>query len=308
MQKLKLALRHVEAFRAVMSTQSMTSAARALHTSQPQVSRLISQLEAITKFPLFIRNGNRITASQDGLRFHREVEKTFAGLAELESVAENIRSFSAERLSVAAMPRLAGDLLVKIVARFHEAHPEVLVSIHSGNALNVKEWVRSGFCDMGLAMLLDETDSIRVEPLSTLSCVAVLPKGHPLSKLRKLNPAHFANERFIAPTADSALRSTIDDVFAAHHVTRQIVAEASLGSSVCALVRAGLGSSLVNQLAARDEAAYGGITVRPFSVDISNHVALLYPPYQAQSRLAEAFAEIARPVVRSEMAKIKKSL
>lgn len=306
MKKAKLALRHVEAFRAVMATQSMTSASRALHTSQPQVSRLISQLEAITKFPLFIRNGNRITPSQDGRRFHREVEKTFAGLAELELVAENIRSFSAERLSVAAMPRLAGDLLVKSVARFHAVHPDVLVSIHSGNAVNVKEWIRSGFCDMGLAMLSDESDSIRIEPLATLSCVAVLPEGHPLCRLKRLNPGHFANERFIAPTTDSALRTTIDDVFAAHHVARQVVAEASLGSSVCALVRAGLGISLVNQLAARDEVAHGGIEIRPFTIDISNQVALLYPPYQTQSRLAEAFAEITRPIVREEMAKIKR--
>ncbi|PMS15247.1 transcriptional regulator, partial [Paraburkholderia rhynchosiae] len=68
MQKLKLGFRHIEAFRAVMSSNSMTNAARVMHTSQPQVSRLISQLESITAFPLFERNGSRLNPTQDGLR------------------------------------------------------------------------------------------------------------------------------------------------------------------------------------------------------------------------------------------------
>jgi DNA-binding transcriptional LysR family regulator len=306
MRKPKLGVRHVEAFRAVMSTSSMTTAARTMHTSQPQISRLISQLEGITQFPLFERNGSRLSPTQDGLRFHREVEKTFAGLVELESVAANIRSFTAARLSVAAMPRLAGDLLVKIVARFHAAHPDVLVSIHSGNAVNVKDWIRSGFCDTGLALLTGDAPGIRVDSISTLRCVAVLPKGHSLCRLRRLKPAHFANQPFISPTGESQLRATIDDVFTAAHVSRRMVAEASLGSSVCALVRAGMGVSLVNQLAARDEFLNGGIELRPFTIDIPNEVALLYPMYQAQTRLVDAFAKIAQPIIRDEMAILKK--
>lgn len=307
MPKLKLGVRHIEAFRAVMSTNSMTMAARAMHTSQPQVSRIVSQLETITQFPLFERNGSRLAPTQDGLRFHREVERTFAGLAELESVAANIRSFSAARLSVAAMPRLAGDLLVKIVAEFHAAHPDVLVSIHSGNAVSVQDWVRSGFCDTGLALLTGDAPGVRIESISTLRCVAVLPKGHPLCRLRRLKPAHFDNQRFIAPTGESLLRATIDDVFAAEHVSRQIVAEASLGSSVCAMVRAGMGVSLVNPLAARDEYLNGSIEIRPFTIDIPNEVALLYPPYQAQARLVNAFAAIARPIIRDEMTALRKT-
>ena len=58
-----------------MMTGSMTAAARWVHTSQPHVSRLIAQLEAITQFPLFDRNGSRLTPTQDGSRFFQEVEK-----------------------------------------------------------------------------------------------------------------------------------------------------------------------------------------------------------------------------------------
>ena len=175
-----------------MMTGSMTAAARRVHTSQPHVSRLIAQLEAITQFPLFDRNGSRLTPTQDGSRFFQEVEKTFIGLAGLESAAASIRSFSASRLSVAAMPRLAGGLLARIVAAFKTEYPDVMVSIHSGNASAVHNWISSGFCDTGLAMLSGDSPGIQVEPVLTMNCVAVLPKGHRLTKLKKLKPADFA--------------------------------------------------------------------------------------------------------------------
>ena len=55
MTRRPISFRHIEAFRAVMGTGSMTEASRRLHTSQPQVSRLIGQLEAATGLPLFDR-------------------------------------------------------------------------------------------------------------------------------------------------------------------------------------------------------------------------------------------------------------
>ena len=84
------------------------------------------------------------------------------------------------------MPRLAGGLLARIVAAFKTEYPDVMVSIHSGSASAVHNWISSGFCDTGLAMLSGEAPGIQVEPVMTMNCVAVLPKGHRLTKLKKL--------------------------------------------------------------------------------------------------------------------------
>jgi hypothetical protein len=48
--------------------------------------------------------------------------------------------------------------------------------------------------------------------------------------------------------------------------------------------------------------------IRPFTLDIPNEVALLYPQYQAQTRLVTALLEIARPVIRTEMALLRKAV
>jgi DNA-binding transcriptional LysR family regulator len=262
-------------------------------------------LEAITQFPLFDRNGSRLTPTQDGSRFFQEVEKTFIGLAGLESAAASIRSFSASRLSVAAMPRLAGGLLARIVAAFKTEYPDVMVSIHSGNASAVHNWISSGFCDTGLAMLSGDSPGIQVEPVLTMNCVAVLPKGHRLTKLKKLKPADFAGEPFIAFPSATPLREKIDAVFKAAKVERQTVAEAGLGSSVCALVGAGLGVALINPLAAREEYEANGVEVRPFSPAVPVTVALLYPPYHTRTRLVSVFSRYAHQLMQEEMADLK---
>ena len=113
------------------------------------------------------------------------------------------------------MPRLAGGLLARIVAAFKTEYPDVMVSIHSGSASAVHNWISSGFCDTGLAMLSGEAPGIQVEPVMTMNCVAVLPKGHRLTKLKKLKPADFAGEPFISFPSSTPLRERIDAVFKA---------------------------------------------------------------------------------------------
>ena len=158
------------------------------------------------------------------------------------------------------MPRLAGGLLARIVAAFKTEYPDVMVSIHSGSASAVHNWISSGFCDTGLRAGRGARHPGRTGHDHELRGGAA--QGHRLTKLKKLKPADFAGEPFIS-FLSSTLRERIDAVFKAAKVERQTVAEASLGSSVCALVGAGLGVALINPLAAHEEYEANGVEVRP---------------------------------------------
>lgn len=296
-----MSLRHIEAYRAVSVSGSMTDAAAQIYTSQPQISRLISQLEEITGFLLFHRNGSRLSPTIDGLRFYREVEQTFAGLTALETAAQRIKSFSSSRLTVAAMPRLAGGTLARAVARFAHEFPEVMVTIHSSDAASVNSWVSSGLCDMGLAMLYAEPEGVSSRLICQIECVAILPTDHRLAEQPILEPQDFDGERFISFPIDSALRTRVDDIFDTNGIQTKVVAEASLGASVCALVSAGLGVSLINPLAALDEQASSGLVVRPFRPAISMDVVLLFREHQQPNRLVTTFADCVGELIKLEI-------
>jgi len=291
----RMKLQHIETFRAVVMTGSMTKAAEQLHTSQPQISRLISQLEQITRFSLFVRKGTRITTSVEGSKFFEEVERSFVGLSRLEAAAINIRTFSSEHLRVAAMPRLAGGVLTQIVAELKNNHPDLMVSIHSGTASAVHSWISSGICDVGLAMLYGGGISgVDIQPVMKSKCVCVLPSGHRLAKNDLLTAHDLAGVNFVTFSIGSSLRTQSDAFFREVGVQPHIVAEVDLGASACKLVAAGIGVSLINPMAAADESPDAKLVIRPISPDIVVTLALIFPPYRQHTRLMDVFEDYAR--------------
>lgn len=303
--KRKFGPQHVETFRAVVMAGSMTRAADDLHTSQSHVSRLTAQLEQLVGFPLFVRRGTRITTSLEGLRFFEEVEKTYVSLSNLEDAAASIRSFQPEHLRVAAMPRLAGGLLTRAVANFKTDHPGTMVSIHSGSASAVHGWIASGFCDIGLTFHYGlPSNGVQSSAIMASECVCVLPVGHRLAGSEKITAKDLTGENFIMFTSGSAIRSQIDGFFEKARVRPHVVAEVDLGASACALVAAGLGVSVINPLAAREEASNEQIIVRKIHPVLPVTLALVCPPHRQKSRLVGVFEDYARQLVAQEVSSL----
>lgn len=74
---------------------SMTAAAKELFTSQPNISRLITQLERETGLLLFQRSGVRLIPTSEGNAFFREVERAYVGLQGLTNAASRSRTSAA---------------------------------------------------------------------------------------------------------------------------------------------------------------------------------------------------------------------
>ncbi len=175
------------------------------------------------------------------------------------------------------MPRLAGGLLARAVARFQLDHPGVVVAIHSGDDEAVNEWIATGFCDAAMTMVYGAMPAADLDHVLTLDCVAVLPLGHPLANRPLLTVTDLRGEPFIAASLGSALRDRIDGMLAAAGTEVSVTAEAGLGSAICALVAAGLGISVMNPLAAYEEALVSPIAIRPIAPALPVHFALLFP-------------------------------
>ncbi|WP_262231096.1 LysR substrate-binding domain-containing protein, partial [Escherichia coli] len=76
--------------------------------------------------------------------------------------------------------------------------------------------------------------------------VCVLPCDHPLAAKTVLTPDDFQGENFISLSRLDSYRQLLDTLFAEHQVKRRMVVETHSAASVCAMVRAGAGVSIVN--------------------------------------------------------------
>lgn len=286
-------LNQIEAFRAVMLYGSMTAAARDLRISQPNVSRLVAQLEKSTAFRLFERIGGRLVPTDEGIALFHEVQRSFVDMQSLAVSASSIRSFGSGRLRIAAIPTFALGFLPRAIKRFNARHRDVALSIHTGSSSTVAHWTASQFCDLGIAMHGQDTSGCEAELLYEVEGVCILPGGHRLASREVILPGDLQSEEFIALTHETGTRSALDTVFAEADVRPNTTLETPYGSIICSLVAQGLGVSVVNPLVARGF-AHTGIVARRFKPAVLYAADILFPRHPPKSALARSFVETMR--------------
>ncbi|MCB1313629.1 MAG: LysR family transcriptional regulator [Sedimentitalea sp.] len=288
----RLTHRQLEAFRAVIETGKVTAAAGALNTTQPSVSRMISDLETVTGFGLFERRGRQLVPTSEALALYEEVERSFVGLAEISRVIEDIRDFRRGSLLIAGMPALALKFLPDVIATFVRAQPGITVSLRARSSQAVLRHLSSQQFDLGFAALDTDHPAVRRRPICTAPMQAVLPLGHPLGRKDRLEPADFHEQPFVALGAEIATRSETDTFLAVGNARPRIVAEAQLSASICELVANGAGLSIVEPVTAANFAAAGRVIARPLRPEHPFRYDLLLPALREPSRASVHFLEL----------------
>jgi DNA-binding transcriptional LysR family regulator len=305
-QGAKVNLKHIEAFRAVMTAGSMTAAAKEMFTSQPNVSRLISQLERETGLVLFQRTGARLIPTSEGTAFFREVERAYVGLQGLANAAAQIRNLGTGRLRIAAMPSAGLTLVPRAIDRFQRRHPGATVTLHMNSSGTINHWTASQFCDLGVAVYISEASNCEVELLSSVPAMCVLPAGHRLAQKSVIKPSDLQGEPFISLCHGDGTRAQMDEVFARAGVERVMAIEAQYSAICCEMVRLGMGVTLSHPIVARDFAG-PDVAIRRFSPEVRFPIYLLYPPHRPRERLASAFVEVLRELHDEFIAEMKVS-
>ncbi|WP_256262467.1 LysR substrate-binding domain-containing protein [Pseudomonas gingeri] len=283
---MRLNLRQVEAFHAVMRTGSMTGAANLMAVTQPAVTRLIRDFEDVVGFPLFERRGNQLLPTPQAIALIPEVERSFIGLDRIARLAAGIRENTAGSLRIAAMPAVANTLLPRFLAHFLAQRPNLQVSLQGIPSHQVAEMVAAGQVDIGYAEGPLNRHGLDIQAVA-MEAVVILPPGHPLAEHAVLTPAHLAHQRFIGLRPGSLFAAGVQ--LALSEVPRVSQVEASLTYTACALVAQGLGISIVDPPTARDFLAQG-LLIRPLSVPIDTGFLVIRSSESHNQGLVEVFS------------------
>ncbi|MEN9890338.1 MAG: HTH-type transcriptional activator CmpR [Pseudomonadota bacterium] len=291
----RLTHRQIELFRAVMRTGQLTRAAELLHSSQPTLSRELARLEQVLGFALFERLKGRLRPTVRALALLQEVEASFVGLERIAATALALRGHALGRLELAALPALTQVLLPEALARLARDEPEAAVTITPLESPALESGLSDQRHDLGLSEQREAPVACQLRPLLVADEVAVLPPGHALAARPVLAPEDLAGQPFISLAPADAYRQQIDAMFTARGIARHLRLESPSAASVCALVRQGLGLAIVNPLtalawtqAAAEEAGGGGLVLRPLTVSIPFHVAVLRPQWRSRHPLRDA--------------------
>ena len=243
---------------------NLTEAAKALHTSQPGVSKAIIELEEELGIDIFTRHGKRLKRiTEPGQHVLDSIAVIMREVGNLKRIGEQYSAQDTGTLSIATTHTQARYVLPLPVAKLREQYPKVNISLHQGAPDQVARMVIEETAEIGIA-----TESLANYPeLVTLPCyewqhVLVLPAAHALSKKERLTLEDIAFEPLITYHPSFTGRTRIDNAFAQRQLTPRVVLEAIDSDVIKTYVRLGLGIGIVAEMAMRED-PLGDLVVRP---------------------------------------------
>ena len=259
---------------AVRRNLNLTEAAKALHTSQPGVSKAIIELEEELGVEIFARHGKRLKrVTEPGQHVLKSIEVIMREVGNLRRIGEEFGAQDHGTLSIATTHTQARYVLPLPVARLRESYPKVNVSLHQGAPDQVARMLMDEVAEIGIA-----TESLVNYPdLVTLPCyewqhVLVLPQQHPLALKERVSLEDIAAEPLITYHPSFTGRSRIDQAFAARKLSPRIALEAIDSDVIKTYVRLGLGLGIVAEMAVRED-SNADLLVRPLGHLLGQNVA-----------------------------------
>ena len=233
---------------------NLTSAAEALHTSQPGVSKAILEFEDELGFPIFVRRGRRLTAlTEPGRAVLPIIERLLLEAENLKRTGQDFATREEGDLTIATTHTQARYTLPRVVQAFRAAHPRVRLSLLQGSPRQLADMVLRGEADVAIATeAIADIDGLASLPCFTWQHAAIVPAGHPLiarSAGKPLTLDLLAAYPLVTYDAAFAGRTKIDEAFALRGLAPDIVLAAIDADVIKTYVEAGLGVGLVADIA-----------------------------------------------------------
>lgn len=249
-------------FAAVARTGNFTRAAAACHVSQPSLSQQIIKLEDEVGAALFERRRDRAGLTPAGELLLRHATRVLSEIDEAGSRLREIRHLTRGRLRLGAIPTIAPFLLPGPLARLKHEHPGIEITLHEHPTAGLLAALQARELDLVIASTVPPSDALAAQLLFPEPLLLALPAGHPLENVRVIDLPGLQNERFIVLSDEHCLSTAVRSFCRQNDLTPNVVCQGAQVQTVLAMVSAGLGISLVPDMACRQPLP-PGLTVRP---------------------------------------------
>ena len=234
-------LRLLRYFLTVAKEQSFTRAAEQLHITQPTLSRQMAAFEEDLGITLFIRNGKKISLTDEGILLKRRAleilkleERTLEELKGKEEVVEGT-------ITIGCGEFAAVETLAKICKTYKEKYPLVQIVLHTATADTVYEMMNKGLVDIALFMEPVDTEGLDYIRITDCDhwCVGMRPDD-PLAEKEFIKKEDLIGKPLILPERMN-VQSELANWFGKDFSKLQIAFTSNLGTNAGIMAANGLG-------------------------------------------------------------------
>ena len=234
---------------AVADTGSFSRAAERCQIAQPSLSQQILKLEEDLGARLFDRLGRSIRLTEAGRAFLPHARSVLDGLDAARSSVTVQHMDVRGSVSVGVIPTIAPYLMPAYAAGFMGKFPEARMRIVEEMTPVLVEGLRDLSIDLAILALPLRHKDLELLPLRTEPVFAALPKDHPRAGSESLSLKDLRGEPFVMLRDGHCFRDLSMAACSNARITPNIAFESGQFSSVLAMVGAGIGISMVPEMA-----------------------------------------------------------
>ncbi|MBQ8617970.1 MAG: LysR family transcriptional regulator [Clostridia bacterium] len=253
-------------FCAVVDYGSMSKAAETLYCSQPALSKQIIALEKEVGYPLFDRNGKKMTLNHNGqllYTFGRHLERDYS---QLKADLYALNCPSRREISFGATNIIGTYYLPPLLVDFKKQHPDIPVNFTLSFFPNIIDMLNQ---DIIAFAMIPEDDEILHNPAYICrefyddDMVVVFPPDHPLSAFGRIPSEELNKYPYFISQVQSATRRFILSRLNAYNIHLSNVQNMFNTETIKQSVIKGMGISILSRISVETEKRHGFLRTAP---------------------------------------------
>ena len=234
---------------AIADTGNFSRAAERCRIAQPSLSQQVLKLEEDLGVKLFDRLGRSVRLTEAGRAF---ISHARSILHQMEAARTSVADKNAEvggSVAVGVIPTVAPYLMPSYTASFAKKYPDAKLRIIEETTSVLVDGLRDLSIDVAILALPLRHKELELFPIRTEPLFAVLQRDHPRALARSLALKDLRGESFVMLRDGHCFRDLSINTCTHARVTPNIVFESGQFSSLLGMVAAGVGVSLVPEMA-----------------------------------------------------------
>lgn len=294
---MNFTLRQVSYFLAVARLGSFGAAASNVHVSQPGLSSQIAELERRLGGQLFNRSpgAGRVTLTPLGERLLPLASELWEAAEHFTISARAPQPPLSGKLRLGIIPTVAPYLIPLLIPAVRRAHQDAALELHEAMTDDLLEALAANRLDAGLLALPIDRPGILAEPVLRDPFLIAVAENDDTYLAGPARPDNIALERLLLLADGHCLREQALEVCGRRDPRREMNLEATSMATLMRMVAAGMGMTLVPQLALAEENHDGRLRVVPFAEPVpSRDLAVVWRRGSAAETDARALAQVVR--------------
>lgn len=285
-------LRQIEIFHAVYTTGSISAAARALHVSQPSVSKVLHHTQHQLGFELFSLVRGRLVATDEAHALFIEVKDIFERVGSLRKAVANLRNSSGGgHIRLAVVPSLGLHVAPRAIAAFRRQHPQASFDVQTLHHDDVFQALYERECDIAIAYNPPHHPRMQRRTLDKAQLMLLFQNSE-LPEPGDVVPISRLEGRDMVGLASSG---PVGDLFSGELELQGVKIREVVSNQTyylaAALTRCGAGMTVLDEFTAR-ASADDRVSFRPIDPPVTFRIECAYLEDRPPSRLAESFIEL----------------